>query len=46
MPQWLAEYIKSQLNGGFYGTIVLSCEAGKVVNVKVERNFKPRDLGA
>jgi hypothetical protein len=38
------DYLRSLAEQGFYGTITLKYEAGKIVHVRKEENLKPSDL--
>ncbi|MDP8223081.1 MAG: hypothetical protein P9L99_06960 [Candidatus Lernaella stagnicola] len=40
----LFAYIEKLVAEGFFGTLTLSFQNGKLSNVKVERSLKPTDL--
>ena len=44
MPQWLIDFMQQYSSGKFFGAVVLQYQGGQVVNIRVERNFKPQDL--
>ena len=40
----LFAFIEHLVSEGFFGTLTLSFQNGKLCNIKVERNLKPSDL--
>jgi len=40
----LIAYLEKLIVEGFFGTVTLSFQSGKLCNVKVERSLKPTDL--
>ncbi|HPQ72166.1 MAG TPA: hypothetical protein PKW95_23795 [bacterium] len=40
----LFAYIEKLVAQGFFGTLTLSFQNGKLCNIKVERSLKPEDL--
>jgi len=40
----LFTYIEKLVAQGFFGTLTLSFQNGKLCNIKVERSLKPEDL--
>ena len=40
----LFAYIEKLVTQGFFGTLTLSFQNGKLCNIKVERSIKPEDL--
>ena len=40
----LMAYLEKLIAEGFFGTVTLSFQNGKLANVKVERSLKPTDL--
>lgn len=43
-PDHVTDYIESLKQKGFWGSITLKFEAGKITHLKQEKNLKPNDL--
>jgi len=40
----LMAYLEKLIAEGFFGTVTLSFQSGKLCNIKVERSLKPTEL--
>lgn len=43
-PDKTTEFIESLKQKGFWGSVTLKFEAGKITHLKQEKNLKPHDL--